>query len=118
MEPSKTYSSESGWTMYIGSSVHGGSDDGHSEKAAADDDQSDDSMVSDASSGPRHQTRETRGCSLEKRGKKSMEKQKPETMKNKQDKEGKKQTPLKAKRASSDPCPTVSNYMIKIKQKD
>ncbi|KAK8604076.1 hypothetical protein V6N13_096539 [Hibiscus sabdariffa] len=108
MEPSKTYgaleechSSESGWTMYIGSFVHGGSDE-HSEKAAADDDQSDDSMVSDASSGPRHQ----KGCSLEKRGKKSMEKQKLGSMKNKQDKEVKKQTPLKAKRASSDPCPT------------
>ncbi|KAE8657120.1 hypothetical protein F3Y22_tig00116996pilonHSYRG00003 [Hibiscus syriacus] len=133
MEPSKTYgaldeshSSESGWTMYIGSPVHGSSDDEHSEKAAAadDDDQSDDSMASNASSGPRRQSHGTttlyfkheeedddedeRGCLLDKRGKKSMEKQKLGPMKNKQDKEVKKQTPLKAKRALSDPCRTGS----------
>ncbi|GMJ00067.1 hypothetical protein HRI_003675900 [Hibiscus trionum] len=112
MEPSKTYaavegchSSESGWTMYIGSSIHGGSNDGHSEKAD-DDGQSDDSMASDASSGPRHDGTTRLSFKHGERGKKSMEKQKLGSMKNKQDKEVKKQTPLKAKRALSDPCPT------------
>ncbi|GAV80211.1 hypothetical protein CFOL_v3_23672 [Cephalotus follicularis] len=66
-------SSESGWTMYIGSPVHGNdscdADDDHStDKQGHDHDndddypdndhnkyESDDSMASDASSGPRHQ---------------------------------------------------------------
>ncbi|XP_039069347.1 protein SOB FIVE-LIKE 3-like [Hibiscus syriacus] len=73
MEPSQTYgaqeeshSSESGWTMYIGSPIHGGSDDSGSEKAAAADadDQSDDSMASDASSGPRRQSHGRKGLFL------------------------------------------------------
>ncbi|OMO70049.1 hypothetical protein COLO4_28804 [Corchorus olitorius] len=65
------HSSESGWTMYIGSPIQGGGDDdgddGESEEAAAvfngnnggrangtADHDSDDSMASDASSGPSH----------------------------------------------------------------
>ncbi|OMO60893.1 hypothetical protein CCACVL1_23825 [Corchorus capsularis] len=64
------HSSESGWTMYIGSPIQGGDDDGDhgdSEEAAAvlnannggranetADHDSDDSMASDASSGPSH----------------------------------------------------------------
>ncbi|KAE8661743.1 hypothetical protein F3Y22_tig00113724pilonHSYRG00139 [Hibiscus syriacus] len=139
MEASKTHggieechSSESGWTTYIGFSLHGGeedgSDDGHGEKAAVDDD--DDSMASDASSGPRHQEHGTtttlsfkhdeenvddeRGCFLDKKGKKSMEKEKLGSMKNKQDEEVKNQRPLKAKRALSDPCRTGSKLRQSI----
>ncbi|GMY15431.1 rRNA biogenesis protein rrp36-like [Fagus crenata] len=63
-------SSESGWTMYIGSPIYGGDDDGHSDdddrndgdddgetdaNHNENDDDSDDSMASDASSGPSHQ---------------------------------------------------------------
>ncbi|KAE8684033.1 hypothetical protein F3Y22_tig00111160pilonHSYRG00043 [Hibiscus syriacus] len=94
------HSSESGWTTYFGFPLHGG-DNGYSEKAtaaAADDD----SMASDASSGPRHPGHGTtttlsfkhdqeeddvegRGCFLDKKGKKSMEKEKLGPMKNKQE---------------------------------
>ncbi|KAA8541106.1 hypothetical protein F0562_025069 [Nyssa sinensis] len=58
------HSSESGWTMYIGSPIHGDDDgDDHStddgdeeedDKNANHEDDSDDSMASDASSGPSH----------------------------------------------------------------
>ncbi|TKY54981.1 pheromone-processing carboxypeptidase KEX isoform X1 [Spatholobus suberectus] len=68
MEPSgaeECHSSESGWTMYIGSPVDddGHSDDGDNDNSddegtqahpQDDDDESDDSMASDASSGPSH----------------------------------------------------------------
>ncbi|RDX74743.1 hypothetical protein CR513_45473, partial [Mucuna pruriens] len=68
MEPSgaeECHSSESGWTMYIGSPMDDGghSDDnddnnGHEgtrvHRPQDDDDESDDSMASDASSGPSH----------------------------------------------------------------
>ncbi|GLT44114.1 hypothetical protein SLA2020_180290 [Shorea laevis] len=76
MEPSKMFggteechSSESGWTMYIGSPVHDDDDGSNSDAKAhdtaeddggADDDgdsdaNDDDSMASDASSGPSHE---------------------------------------------------------------
>ncbi|CAJ1944272.1 unnamed protein product [Sphenostylis stenocarpa] len=57
------HSSESGWTMYIGSPMEDGghSDDGDNSDQEGiqtnpqdDDDESDDSMASDASSGPSH----------------------------------------------------------------
>ncbi|ESW27188.1 hypothetical protein PHAVU_003G181300 [Phaseolus vulgaris] len=68
MEPfagEECHSSESGWTMYIGSPMDDGghSDDGDTDEEGIqtnpqndddDDDQSDDSMASDASSGPSH----------------------------------------------------------------
>lgn len=56
------HSSESGWTMYIGSPIDD-DDDGHSDDGDGEDndtqaddaeDESDDSMASDASSGPSH----------------------------------------------------------------
>ncbi|KAF7806301.1 pheromone-processing carboxypeptidase KEX1 [Senna tora] len=53
------HSSESGWTMYIGSPIDD-DDDGHSDddddntQADPEDDHTDDSMASDASSGPSH----------------------------------------------------------------
>ncbi|XP_062115023.1 protein SOB FIVE-LIKE 1-like [Humulus lupulus] len=70
-------SSESGWTMYLGSPTHGESDDGNEESDYEDDDdssdddddggndndndggddESDDSMASDASSGPNRERR-------------------------------------------------------------
>lgn len=71
--PEECHSSESGWTMYLGSPIHGGDDDDenddkHSNKDDDDEDEnggndknhyieddSDDSMTSDASSGPNHQ---------------------------------------------------------------
>ncbi|KAG2667189.1 hypothetical protein I3760_15G100500 [Carya illinoinensis] len=69
------HSSESGWTMYIGSPIYGDDDDGSGDNGDSDDendgdgdndddddendanhdDDSDDSMASDASSGPSHQ---------------------------------------------------------------
>ncbi|GLT76546.1 hypothetical protein SLA2020_481990 [Shorea laevis] len=57
------HSSESGWTMYIGSPIRDDDDDGSSTYAgddgAGDDDSDanddDDSMASDASSGPSHE---------------------------------------------------------------
>lgn len=67
MKPSKKFgseeeceSSESGWTMYIGSHIEDDSDgdidnmddEGRTHQADPEDDESDDSMVSDASSGP------------------------------------------------------------------
>ncbi|CAK9330036.1 unnamed protein product [Citrullus colocynthis] len=74
MEPSQIFgvseechSSESGWTMYIGSPANGSSDAASDEDddedeehkgyyyAANNQDDSDDSMASDASSGPSHQ---------------------------------------------------------------
>lgn len=138
MEPSKIYggieechSSESGWTMYIGSPIHGGDDSGddHSEKAddegvyvvdnhADEEADSDDSMASDASSGPSHkghrgtrtlyfkheeaeaeeeddEEENERDCFSGKKDKTSKEKKhKVGLMKNKQ---AKKQTPLKTK---------------------
>ncbi|XP_054791267.1 protein SOB FIVE-LIKE 4-like isoform X2 [Prosopis cineraria] len=52
-------SSESGWTMYIGSTIDDYEDDDdvdndHTPQADVEDDESDDSMASDASSGPSH----------------------------------------------------------------
>ncbi|CAJ2664699.1 hypothetical protein L195_g000860 [Trifolium pratense] len=75
MKPSKIIgseeecqSSESGWTMYIGSHIEdddGDIDSGEYEEtthqAYPEDDESDDSMVSDASSGPSHQHGNTIG---------------------------------------------------------
>ncbi|KAK2357662.1 protein SOB FIVE-LIKE [Trifolium repens] len=69
MKPSKIFgseeecqSSESGWTMYIGSHIEDDDGDIYSgeyeettHEAYPEDDESDDSMVSDASSGPSHQ---------------------------------------------------------------
>jgi hypothetical protein len=50
--------SESGWTMYIGSAIQNENDnksrDIHGENDGDDDDGSEDSMASDASSGPSH----------------------------------------------------------------
>ncbi|EOY22211.1 hypothetical protein QUC31_007615 [Theobroma cacao] len=144
MEPSKIlggteecHSSESGWTMYIGSPIQGGDDDdddGHSDADAyaanygghADETEinheadSDDSMASDASSGPSHQghrygnMEEGHGTShlndevegegnyyLDKEAKKSLEKQKL-GMKKKEDKEDQKERmTLKAKGAAT-----------------
>ncbi|KAG8475830.1 hypothetical protein CXB51_032771 [Gossypium anomalum] len=137
MESSKIYggieechSSESGWTMYIGSPIHGGDDsgDGHSEKAddegvygvdnhADEEADSDDSMASDASSGPSHKghrgtttlyfkhdeeeeddDEDERNFFSGKKDRKSKEKKhKVGLMKNKQNKQAKKQTPLKTK---------------------
>ncbi|XP_022775916.1 uncharacterized protein LOC111317775 [Durio zibethinus] len=145
MEPSKIFggkeechSSESGWTMYIGSPIQGGDDDdddnGHSE---ADDDayagghadetyanheaDSDDSMASDASSGPSHQGVQFHGnmegghgtsyfkhdedeeegnCYSDKKAKKSVEKQKL-GMKKKENKEEKEQMTFNAKGATT-----------------
>jgi len=65
MEPfagEECHSSESGWTMYIGSPMDDGghSDDSDNDEEGIetspqnDDDESDDSMASDASSGPSH----------------------------------------------------------------
>ncbi|KAJ7978796.1 acidic leucine-rich nuclear phosphoprotein 32 family member B-like [Quillaja saponaria] len=48
------HSSESGWTMYIGSPIDGDGDDDDTLVINHEDD-SDDSLVSDASSGPSHQ---------------------------------------------------------------
>lgn len=55
-------SSESGWTMYIGSHIKDDDGDidnmdeeGTTRQGYPEDDESDDSMVSDASSGPSHQ---------------------------------------------------------------
>ncbi|KAJ1394736.1 hypothetical protein SESBI_33986 [Sesbania bispinosa] len=76
MEPSQMFggveecqsSSESGWTMYIGSPIDDGDDgdstnhnrdiddEGTTHQADPEDDESDDSMASDASSGPSHVT--------------------------------------------------------------
>ncbi|XP_058010190.1 protein SOB FIVE-LIKE 2-like [Hevea brasiliensis] len=68
--PEERNSSESGWTMYLGSPINGDDDDDqHGNKDDDDDDDgdggngknylhedhSDDSMASDASSGPSHQ---------------------------------------------------------------
>ncbi|XVF54516.1 hypothetical protein PTKIN_Ptkin05aG0186700 [Pterospermum kingtungense] len=134
MEPSKIFggneechSSESGWTMYIGSPIQGGDDDddddgGHTEADGADNGghgdetdanheaESDDSMASDASSGPSHQgvqfygTMETGheeegDCYVDKKAKKSAEKQKL-GMKKKEDKE---QITFKAKETTATP---------------
>ncbi|KAJ9187348.1 hypothetical protein P3X46_002812 [Hevea brasiliensis] len=60
------HSSESGWTMYLGSHIHGDDDlhsydddddddGGNGKNYYHEDDDSDDSMASDASSGPSHQ---------------------------------------------------------------
>ncbi|PPD84856.1 hypothetical protein GOBAR_DD18216 [Gossypium barbadense] len=88
MESSKIYggieechSSESGWTMYIGSPIHGGDDsgDGHSEKAddegvygvdnhADEQADSDDSMASDASSASLQGKHHYRGGSIKEGG--------------------------------------------------
>ncbi|XP_050238790.1 protein SOB FIVE-LIKE 1 [Mercurialis annua] len=66
-EEDECHSTESGWTMYLGSSIHGDDDDDqHSYSNGGnggrngkyycqEDDDSDDSMASDASSGPSHQ---------------------------------------------------------------
>lgn len=68
MEPfgaEECHSSESGWTMYIGSPIddagHSSDNDDNNKKGTQahpqdddDDDESDDSMASDASSGPSH----------------------------------------------------------------
>ncbi|XP_028753743.1 uncharacterized protein LOC114713300 [Neltuma alba] len=53
------YSGESGWTMYIGSTIDDYDEDedvdnDHTPQAEVEDDESDDSMASDASSGPSH----------------------------------------------------------------
>ncbi|XVF11703.1 hypothetical protein REPUB_Repub08aG0050500 [Reevesia pubescens] len=149
MEPSKIFgagneechSSESGWTTYIGSPIQDGDDDddddddGHSE---ADHDaygdetdanheaNSDDSMASDASSGPSHQgvqfygnikgghghghstshfnhdeDEEESDYYLDTKAKKSVEKQKLIGKKKKEDKEEKEQMTFKAKGAST-----------------
>ncbi|XWS60381.1 hypothetical protein CRYUN_Cryun07bG0031400 [Craigia yunnanensis] len=135
MEPSKIFggteechSSESGWTMYIGSPIQGGDDDddGHSEADdayAADNGghadetyanheaDSDDSVVSDASSGPSHQgqfcnenmegdhgTSNFKHDKDEEEGKKSVL-----GMKKKERKEEKEQMTFKAKEASTPP---------------
>ncbi|CAI8610173.1 unnamed protein product [Vicia faba] len=69
MKPPKNFgseeefeSSESGWTMYIGSHIEDDDGDidnmdeeGTTHQGYPEDDESDDSMVSDASSGPSHQ---------------------------------------------------------------
>ncbi|CAK8563286.1 unnamed protein product [Lathyrus sativus] len=64
MKPSKKFgseeeceSSESGWTMYIGSHIEDDDmdEEGTTHQGYPEDDESDDSMVSDASSGPSHQ---------------------------------------------------------------
>ncbi|XWS51279.1 hypothetical protein CRYUN_Cryun12cG0163100 [Craigia yunnanensis] len=147
MDPSKIFggneechSSESGWTMYIGSPIQGGDDDddddghseaddayaadngGHADETGANHEaDSDDSMASDASSGPSHQgvqfygnmegshgtsyfkhdeDEEEGNCYLDKKAKKSAEKQKL-GMKKKEDKEEKEQMTLKAKGATT-----------------
>ncbi|XVF08866.1 hypothetical protein REPUB_Repub07fG0041100 [Reevesia pubescens] len=148
MEPSKIFggneechSCESGWTMYIGSPIQGGDDDDDDGNSEADDAyvadnnggfadetdanheaDSDDSMASDASSGPSHQglqfygnidgvhghgtshfkhdedDKEEADCYLDNKAKKSsMEKQKV-GMKKKEEKE---QMTLKEKGAST-----------------
>ncbi|XVE54625.1 hypothetical protein DITRI_Ditri03aG0097100 [Diplodiscus trichospermus] len=144
MEPSKIFggneechSSESGWTMYIGSPIQGGDDNddenGRSEAYTAynggrpdetdanHEADSDDSMASDASSGPSHQgvqfygnmeggrgtsyfkhdeDEEEGDCCLDKKAKKSAEKQKI-GMKKKEDKEEKEQMTIMAKGATT-----------------
>ncbi|XP_057961802.1 protein SOB FIVE-LIKE 1-like [Malania oleifera] len=84
--PEECSSSESGWTMYIGSPTHnydyegedtntedGGGDDNNDKDNHSDnddnndDDESDDSMASDASSGPSHREL-PHGSSAGKRG--------------------------------------------------
>ncbi|XWS37225.1 hypothetical protein CRYUN_Cryun19dG0025100 [Craigia yunnanensis] len=142
MDPSKIFggneechSSESGWTMYIGSPIQGGDDDddghsdaddayaadngGHADETEANHEaDSDDSMASDASSGPSHQgvqfygnmegghgtsyfkhdgDEEEGDCYLDKKAKKSAEKQKL-GMKKKEEKE---QLKLNARGATS-----------------
>ena len=103
-------SSESGWTMYIGSPIYGGDDDdddgdeGHSDDRSDDDDDdgddgktdadqdddSDDSMASDASSRPSHayesaSKKEEKYCFDKKANKQQQEKQKAQKMKEEKD---------------------------------
>lgn len=112
MESSKVFggaeechSSESGWTMYIGSCIDGENEDGtrtthensedDGENDGHKDDHSDDSMVSDASSGPSHhhhvgERSRGHGLAVDKKAKKKpKEKQQPRAGRRKEEKKDK-----------------------------